>query len=171
MSSDSPYRDLQINEDIRFERRIWRVQRVGLVCIGGIVLAGLAGLFGRGLLSSAEAGGNAAGLRVEYNRFMRNTAPDRIELVVLDRDRSTGELHIWFDPGPGGNVQFEEIHPQPDRTLVSTEGSANYVFLLDPTTDRPRITVRIRPECVGRLPLRVGLDGQTPVEFTVFVYP
>jgi hypothetical protein len=29
----------------------------------------------------------------------------------------------------------------------------------------------MRPECVGRLPSRVGLAGRPPIECTTFVYP
>lgn len=171
MSPHKQYGPLQINEDIGFERQVWRAQRIGLVLIGLIMLAGLAGVFGRGVLSWTTAGGESKGMRVEYNRFMRHTAAEHMEVIVLDGARSDGELHLWFDAGHGANVRFDEVNPPPHRSIISDTGVTTHVFLLDPRATQPRITVRMRPECVGRLPLRVGLAGRPPIEFTTFVYP
>jgi hypothetical protein len=60
---------MEIETDLEFQRRVWRVPRVGWLIIGAAVVAALLGLFGTGPLSRASTDGG--GLTVEYDRFAR----------------------------------------------------------------------------------------------------
>jgi hypothetical protein len=76
--------DLELNQDLRFQRRMWAVQRIGWAVMALVVLAGLLGLFGPGPLSSATAGKEEGPLLVEgYERFVRFRIPTTLQ-VRLD---------------------------------------------------------------------------------------
>lgn len=50
----SRQRSLQIREDPAFQHRQWRVQRVGWLTIGLLLVLALAGVFGKGPASHAH---------------------------------------------------------------------------------------------------------------------
>ena len=69
MSEHHRVGDLEISQDLTFQRRSWIVQRVGWVMLALLILAALGGLFGPGPLSRARAGPHDGPLWVEYQRF------------------------------------------------------------------------------------------------------
>lgn len=48
--------DLEISQDLEFQKRSWTIQRVGWVVIALLILAGLLGVFGKGIAADATAG-------------------------------------------------------------------------------------------------------------------
>ncbi|HET8720461.1 MAG TPA: hypothetical protein VFM24_00430, partial [Nitrospira sp.] len=49
-----PSPGIQFDQDLRFQERIWRIERVGWLAMAAILFAAVLGLFGRGLLSQAS---------------------------------------------------------------------------------------------------------------------
>ena len=73
--------DLEIAQDLAFQRREWTIQRVAWAVMALVALAGLLGLFGgAGPLTRAAAGNGA--LRLDYARFERKHAPTELRLQV-----------------------------------------------------------------------------------------
>ncbi|MDI1428452.1 hypothetical protein [Polyangium sorediatum] len=71
--------DLETSEDLAFERTSMRVRRVGRALLFLFVLLAALGLFGDGPLSHARAG-DASGLFVRYERFLRVDGTTRFEI-------------------------------------------------------------------------------------------
>ena len=63
--------DLQIDEDMEFQRRSWIVQRIGWAIFALVILLAALGLFGDGILSDTKAGQEEGALWLEYPRFER----------------------------------------------------------------------------------------------------
>lgn len=63
--------DLELDQDIDFQRRSWAVQRVGWGVMALVALAALLGLFGPGPINNAITGSKEAPLWLEYKRFGR----------------------------------------------------------------------------------------------------
>jgi hypothetical protein len=61
-----------VGESLSLQRREWRVDRVGWVVMGLILVAGLLGVWGGGLLGSVTATGSDGRVLVDYDRFVRN---------------------------------------------------------------------------------------------------
>ena len=68
-------------EKLEHIRRNWRVKRVGWVVLAILVLAGAAGLFGDGPLSSTIRSAN--GLTLEFDRFVRRERPFTLKLNLV----------------------------------------------------------------------------------------
>ncbi|HKR79410.1 MAG TPA: hypothetical protein VJR69_06875 [Nitrospira sp.] len=67
---------IQIDEDLRFQARIWRIERIGWWGIAAILAAAIAGLFGRGPISRttaplADPAHPGGGMLLDYERFGR----------------------------------------------------------------------------------------------------
>jgi hypothetical protein len=115
-------RELEIKQDLVFQRREWAVQRIGWWILTAFVVAALLGLFGGGPLSSARAGHPDAPLRVEYERFVRVGAPTRLTLrgnMTGLTPRSGLRLRIRRDYFEAFRV--ERIAPEPASIAIGDE--------------------------------------------------
>jgi hypothetical protein len=170
MSSIQRVGDLEIGQDLEFQRRAWVVQRIGWGVMALLVLAALIGLFGPGLISSAAIGEQGQPLRVEYNRFVRNQSPTSLTIQIGPGAAREGEARIWLDRTYLESVLVQQITPEPDRVEAGPDRLI-YVFTAAQPDQPTAVQFHLQPQQGGLLQGRVGLvDGQ-PLSFGQFVYP
>ena len=88
---------LALDQDLDFQRRSWRLQRLGWSAMGVTVLAALLGLFGTGPLSSATVSSQDEALTLQYNRFWRVQSPMTLRLSVTPDPRSPHETRVGLE--------------------------------------------------------------------------
>ena len=162
--------ELEIAHDPALERQTVDLQLIGWAIMGLVVLAALLGLFGNGPLSSATVGSSGSPLRVEYDRFLRHQAPQRLRLHVEPGVSESDEVRVWVSSSFLDNVQIERIEPRPERVEAGSDGQT-FTFLVAGRGETPTIEIRFVPERVGRLAIRMRIPGRRGVAFTQFVYP
>jgi hypothetical protein len=163
-STHSPARSihLQIDEDLNFQRREWKIQRGGWVAMALVIIAALLGVFGTGPLSSATIEGE--GLRLEHERFCRLERGTDLRFTLA----GTGDPALLLIGGEYlDRVMIERITPEP----VKVEGvSAGVVFqfvLQGPAS----VTFHLKPKKFGLAPGKARLGQAAPITFTQFIYP
>jgi hypothetical protein len=167
MASDD---GLEIKQDLTFQRREWRIQRVVWLLLAALLVAALAGLLGPGPLSSTSR--QAAGFDVHYLRFTRWQAPHTLTITVLPSAGPTVALAInrsYLD-----SMQVQQITPQPASVKLSGN---NYIFDFDnrraqlPTD----IAFDLQPSSMGTVHAIIGLltpgSPTASVHLTQLVYP
>lgn len=157
---------LEIDQDLRYQRLEWRIERVGWMLGGLLLLAALAGLFGSGPLSWASAGGGTP-LQVSYERFLRYGAPNR--LTVLAESGPGGVLHIDVSSAYLSRMRVNQVFPEPSR-VASSPAWTRFEFEAAPR-GRSEIVLDLEPARRGRAEATLRLDGQAPVHVRQFVYP
>jgi hypothetical protein len=162
-------RDLEIDEDLDFERRSQRVERIGLVVMGLVVLAALLGLLGSGPLSHATAVGT--GVALDYDRFTRFQTDQTLTVHVAPP--ATGrEVRLWLDREFLDAVRLDAVLP-PALRVEAAPDRAIFVFAVAEPARPLRVTLRLQPERIGPLRGRAGLEGPAAatVRFRQFVLP
>jgi hypothetical protein len=160
--------DLQVTQDPVFQRREWRVQRVGRALMALVVAGGLLGLFGGGPLSRATVT-DGGGLRVDYGRFERVQAPTALRIHVHPRAVSDGRAEVWVDRDYLLDGQVVGVDPAP---VASATGADRLVYVFD-VADPTRpvvVTIHLRLQHAGLRAGRIGVAGGT-VSFRQLVYP
>ncbi len=170
MASIERVGDLEVSQDPAFQRREWRVQRVGWVVWVLVMLAGLAGLAGEGPLSTATAGEQGAPLQVRYHRFVRHFAPRTLEIELQPGAVQEKQARVWIDREYLKGLQIQNITPQPSSAEAASD-RITYVFDLDRKGAPTTIVFDVQHESYGRKVARVGLGDRQAVTFTQFVYP
>jgi hypothetical protein len=159
------HRRLQLDDDIDFQRRESRVQRIGWWCLSAFVLAALLGAFGSGPLSHAVA--EASGLAVEYERFLRADARSLLT-VELPASGTAAELSIsrsYIDA-----VDITRMLPEPSVSELR-EGDAVFSFERRDTAPASMIVrIEFKPRTMGR-PTATLRSGGATVTFTQLTYP
>jgi hypothetical protein len=161
--------ELDIDEDIQLESTNWKVQRVAWVFMAFIVLAALLGFTGDGgigNLQSLKAGDSAEGLEVEYERFVRRSAPAEIKVKLApSTSDSRTELHLskeFYE-----KIQVDRIVPEPSEVYTHEQG-ITYRFT---TANQPfSVTFYLTPKGMGSLPLQFS-TAEKKVAITQFIYP
>jgi hypothetical protein len=161
-------RGIDLADDMPFQEKSWRVQRVGWVVMALLVAAALAGAFAWGPLSRAEAQG--AGLRIEYERFERYQAPSEIRVRLTPEAVADGGVSLVLDGDYADRVPLERIDPEPERSAPTLDGHVLY-FPVPRDAQPGTIIFQIRPQRVGFVRGRIGIAGAAPVPFTQFVWP
>jgi hypothetical protein len=159
---------LQINQDLEFQRREWKVQHAGWWVLTAFVLAAAAGLFGNGPVSHARVG-DPARLSVDYERFTRvgthtrvvvhgaQPAADRAVELSLDRDYFESLRIVRITPEPQG-IAFAE---NAVTLRFNREGgrASGYTIILD-----------VEPLHAGRRSATLTAANGTSVVWRQFAY-
>lgn len=172
MSETQRVGDLEIDQDLDFQRRSWAVQRVGWLVMAAVIAAGLSGLFGPGLLNRASvvgAGGESP--RLEYSRFWRSQSVMtlRVELPPAAGD-ANGTVRVWLNRRYLEALRVHAVTPPPERVEAGPD-RLTYVFAV-PAAARPTaVTFDVEPRGFGALDGRLGVGVGPAVEFTQFIHP
>lgn len=162
--------DLEIDQDLAYLHRSWRVQRVGWLGMAVVLALALAGLLGSGPLSWQEV--TVPGfLRVEYQRFARYQAPQTLTVRVDPAATHAGEVRLWVDRRYLEHARIETITPEPSRVETAADRLV-YVFAMNRTGEPATVAFDLQAERIGTIAGRVGLDGtEAAAPFRQLVYP
>ena len=139
----------ELDRHLPFQRLEWRAQQLGWIGLALFLAAALAGLFGSGPLSSARAADPRGGLAVEYQRFLRVGAPQRVRFELEPSSASPVELRLsraYVDA-----VRIEHVLPEPASTTTSPDWTT---FVFAPGTRT--VAFDGEPLEPGRLTLRAA---------------
>ena len=161
--------DLQINEDMEFQRRSWIVQRIGWAIFALVSLLAALGMFGDGVLSNAQAGQQEGELWLEYPRFERFEDEFQIKAHANEGAAAESDIRIHVDQNYLDGVEVNKISPEPDSELLDANG-ITYVFKTNGTSAFTAQFYMI-PRKVGLLSGAFRLQNGEPVDFSQFIYP
>jgi hypothetical protein len=161
--------DLEIPEDLPFQRREWLAERAAWAVMALLIAAALLGLFGTGPLSRTMAGDEAGPLWLEYERFARLLAPASLRLHLGPGAGRDGTVRVWIDRRYVDSLELQQVTPQPD----SMELSGERLILAFRQAERGAtvITFNTRPTRFGSLSGQVGLIDGPSLQLRQFVYP
>jgi hypothetical protein len=162
---------LDLDQDLAFQERSWRVERIvgwGMVVL---VVAALLGLLGAGPLSRAEVTSDA--LQLQYPRFSRVQSSETLKVRIgadAVRDRET---RLWVDRRYLDDSRIESILPPPVRVEAAPDRLVLAFAVAEP--GRPlEVTLTLQPERIGVLRGALGLESAAAgpgLAFRQVVYP
>jgi hypothetical protein len=158
--------DLQLDEDLRLQRREWRVQKVSWFLLYGLLIAIAFGLLGHGSLSTRQVQGPAGSASLQFDRFMTVKSVNRLTLTLPP---ASGEVRAVLDAKYLQDVEIREITPEPEKSVLESEGTA-YIFSAD--SQKPtRVQISFEPRKIGLLEGWIAVAGESRLNFKQFVYP
>jgi hypothetical protein len=170
MAKKSHSGDLELDQDLDFERRSWTVERIAWIIMTLVGLAALAGLLGPGPLSKTTIGEQGGPLRLEYSRFGRFKAPLTLRVHVGPNAGQQGSMRVWLSREYIEGVQIEQVSPQPGQVEAGPE-QLTYVFPRSEPQRSTAITFALKTGQIGRQRGCVGLTNGPTLCFRQFIYP
>jgi hypothetical protein len=159
--------EMELKQDLAFQRREWTVQRIGWWALTALVGAAVLGIFGGGPLSRARAGEPGAPLWIEYERFARVGATTRLYVHLGAGGEPDDEVRVsrnYFD-----RIRVERLTPEPTRVIVEPD-DVRLFFDLAPGGGERAVVFDVQPLRAGRHSIRIGTARQPGHSFTQIAY-
>ncbi|HEX8699234.1 MAG TPA: hypothetical protein VF815_10390, partial [Myxococcaceae bacterium] len=122
---------LELEDSMRMQRRLWKIQRVVRTIALLILALGLAGAFGGGPLSHATT--SQGGSSVAYERIAYSDTPQTYHLRLTREQAPSGKARIWFDRETLRRMKLEGIVPEPGATTLAADRT---IFEFDATGEQ-----------------------------------
>jgi hypothetical protein len=153
-------RDLQIDEDLAFQRREWLAQRAGRIAVFLFVLAALLGFTGvGGPYAHGQAGTPDGAVRVDYERVVRRHASATLTLHLRGTPQQT---RFWVSEPYARSINIEGISPEPQSVSVA---DGRYVYSVASGSSEVAVVIHVEHLTAGIVNGEVGLVGGPAVRF------
>lgn len=170
--ASSPVRigDLEINQDLDVQRKVWTLQRIGWAGMALIVLTALSGMFGSGPLARTEIRDDQQTFRLLYDRFGRYESEAVLQLVLTPETAKTNRVTVEIDRTYWTCHVVEQITPEPLISSIGIDGFL-YTFESNAPSTPAVIIFRLRPKYLGALDGRIRVNDADPLQFHQFMFP
>lgn len=168
MAKSKQVGDLQIDDDMNFQRKEWQVERIGWIVMALLALAGLLGLFGEGPLSNINAANGP--IEVEYDRFERLMSPAQMVVQIAPEAAQGEEVRLRVGRKLLDGLEVQDISPQPDSMELTPENIV-YVFKVNEPNAPMRIKFDLQTAKAGSHSGQVGVESGAAVDVRQFIYP
>lgn len=163
--------ELEVDEDLAFQRREWVAQRIVWGLMALFVLAAAVGLLGSGPLSHARIDVPAL-MAVEYERFARFETSETLAVRLEPAATADETVRLSLNRDFLDSAKIETVLPPPAR-VEAMAGRLVYVFAVAERRVPLTVTFTFDPQKVGVHEGTVALEsGETRrVTFRQLVYP
>ena len=152
--------DLEIDQDLDFQRREWRYQRVGIGVLFAFVLAAALGVTGMGgPLSKGSVRDQDGHLIAEYERFVRRHARSQVRLMI---ENTSGEVRIAINTSYLNQVAWRSIVPPPEAVVA--EGNRR-ILLFRSASPQLLIQAEIEPQVAGSVHAEISAADGPAIRF------
>lgn len=161
---------LQLEQDLDFQRREWRAERLGWALMLIAAVAALLGLLGPGPASWVTAGEKGGALWVEYHRFERFKAPTALTVHVGPGAIRDGKVRVHISQSLMEPLDMATVTPQPDA--VEAQGDQLiYTFAVAPSDAPTSLSFSGTTHKFGWWEGEVGLVGGPAYAIGTMIYP
>ncbi|MFJ5254046.1 MULTISPECIES: hypothetical protein [unclassified Pseudomonas] len=160
-------RKFPIRENMAFQLKVWRFERVGWYVLVLVVALGLGGVFSRGLISSKDVHSDDGKLRVEYEMFHRNGSTNSMKITVNAKPNSAVELELGGQLLDGFSI--ETLQPEPLRSRSSSQGIR--LWLQADLDGHATLYMTLRGDGLGFFRSQIASPGTNGVRLDQFIFP
>ena len=160
--------DLEIEENMKAQRRLWKIQRVVRAIALVILALGLAGAFGGGPLSHASA--SQGGSSLQYERIAYQHTPQTYHLSVGRESAPSGKVRLWFDRETLKKMKLDQVVPEPTGTALAADRLI-LEFKAEGEQGPFEILFEFDANEAGVNTARIGIESGPTFEFKQLVLP
>jgi hypothetical protein len=114
--------DVAVGEDLGFERKWWRFERVVWILFLVILICDVLGLFGRGWLAKAERSTPDQALTMSYERVERASTPSIMTLHFAPSAVHDGRIQVLVSENVNRRLGAQRVSPPPQLSTLTQDG-------------------------------------------------
>ena len=161
-----------VGEDLAFQRKWWRFERLIWLFFLLVLLCDVLGLFGRGWLAKDRRSTPDHAVTLNYERIARASTPSIMTLRFGPEAIHDGNIRLYISDSLVKPLGAQRISPQPSVSAVGNDG-ITYTF---PATQAPAtVQIALEPSFPGAHPFRLqllnGATIQDTIEAKIYVVP
>lgn len=157
-----------VGEDLEFQRRWWRFERIIWSFFVLVLIADLSGALGRGPLAKAERRAPDGSVQVKYERVQRANTASIVTVLPQASAVHDGRVQLFVSDSLMKEFGEQRVIPQPQVSTVG-DGGVTYTF---PASSLPiTVQLELKPSFIGLHHFRIAVPGAQPVDAKAFVLP
>lgn len=158
--------EVAVGEDLDFQERWWKFERIVWTFFTIVLLCTFAGLLGRGPLAVGHL--HDEFMQVQYEHIARSGTPNMMEIKFTPAAIQNGRVHLYVSDSVPKELGSTRVTPSPLETAMGN-GGLTYTFAA--TTTPAAVKFLLQPDGPGIVPLTVGIAGQPALHTKVIVLP
>lgn len=160
--------EVSVGEDLKFQERWWRFERIVWSLFALIIALDLAGAFGRGPLAKHELHAADQSTEIKYDRIEREGTPAILNVQFGASAIQQDKIRLFISDSLVQELGTQRVVPAPEATAVGG-GGLTYTF---PATSLPAsVQFALQPARMGVFHFVIQVIGAQPVNGTVVVLP
>lgn len=159
--------ELAVGEDLNFQRKWWRFERIIWPILLLIVIIDLLGGLGRGWLAKARRATPDRAVIFDYERIERASTPSIMTFHFGPGAIRNGHIALFVSDSLIQHLGAQRISPQPQVSMLGGRG-VTYIF---PSTGPASAQIELEPQFPGLHSFRIQVEGSTPIDGTIAVLP
>ncbi|WHS63076.1 hypothetical protein [Pseudomonas sp. G2-4] len=156
-----------VREDMAYQLKVWRFERVGWYVLVLLVFLTLLGLFSRGPLSSRDLQSSDSSLGIEYEMFHRNGSTNPLIIRLKGQPNAVLEVELAGEWLEGFDVQT--LQPQPVRSASAGQGMR--IWVQADAQGHASLHLSLLAEGLGLYSSRITMPNGAAVSFDQFIFP
>lgn len=161
-------RQTPMQENMHWQRREWRLQRIGSLLLFAVVILGCCGLFSKGFLSNQKIISSDGRLEVEYERF--GLRDSNMSLTIRELKPFSGPFVVTLNSEEMDNFQIQTLQPPPLHASSDNHGMTLF-WPRDSVKNGASVWIVLQPQNPGRYQVTVTNDHGSQLRFTQWIYP
>lgn len=157
-----------VGEDLQFQQRWWRFERVIWGFFILILLADVSGLLGRGPLANARRTTSDGQLTLKFERVERANTSSIMTILPGQGAIHDGKFQLFVSDSVLKQLGAQRVIPQPESSALG-DGGVTYTFLAN--TLPMTVQIALQPSFVGRHSFKVSTPGSPGIEAKTIVLP
>jgi hypothetical protein len=160
---------VSVGEDLKFQERWWRFERVVWWFFLLVLVADALGVFGRGWLAKAEDHRPGSGIDVFYERVERAETSSVLRVSFRPDAVVNGKAQLFISDSVVKKLGAQRIAPQPESSVIGN-GGITYTFPVN-AANPGDVEIGMQPEAPGIAHFTVQVPGREAVSERVVVMP
>lgn len=157
-----------VGEDLAFQERWWKFERVVWIVFLLILIADALGLFGRGWLANTEAAPPGSAMDVKYERVARTFDSSLLTIRFSREAMVNNQFQVFASDSLLKELGMQRVVPQPSSSIIGN-GGVTYTF---PASSTPAmVQFDLQPRSPGILVWTLQVPGKAAVRERVVVVP
>ena len=129
---------LELNEDIPFQRKWWKIQRVCWGVVALTLLAAFTGALGDGPLSRTSLTSATGRVMVQFDRIVRRSSPDRVTILAR-KVAADGPVRLKIPRTFVEHADLQNVHPHPLRAEANGD---SWLYYFSPHSGDDNLWIR-----------------------------
>ena len=160
--------EVAVGEDLDFQERWWKFERIVWTAFVFILLLDVSGLLGRGPLAHTRVSSADQILNLKYDRVQRTGTPSMLDVTFGPSAIHDGTVKLFVSESLVKQLGSQRVNPQPADTVLG-HGGLTYTF---PASEPPAtVQFELQPPGPGIHHFTVQVPGAQAVEAQVVVVP
>lgn len=160
--------EVAVGEDLDFQYKWWRFERVVWMCFALIVALDLAGAFGRGPLAKAHYKAPDGSMEISYERIERFSTPSILRVNFGQSTIHDGKVLLWVSDSLIKKLGNQRVVPQPTDSQVG-KGGILYTFSASELPAEAEFA--LSPSSPGIAEVQFQVPGHAAANLKIFMVP